>query len=750
MILAVVLMCGTANAQEQEQEQAQKQRPKRATVGVVLSGGGAKGMAHIGVLKVLEQAGIPIDIVTGTSIGSIVGGLYAIGYNAHSLDSMVRAQDWSYVITDKEDLSRQSLSDRKKQNTYLFSTGLTIGKKDLNAGGIIKGKNLAELFQQLCVGYTDSLDFNSDLRIPFACVATNIMDNSEVVFHSGRLPQAMRASMAIPAAFSPVRIGDMVLVDGGLKNNYPVDVAREMGADIVIGITLSGKPKTAEDIGGTMSIVGQIIDVNCVNKYDENKAITDLYMNVDPHGFSTASFTATAIDSLIRYGEEEAMRHWDEIIALKERIGIDSSYHPIIYHPLRPQVMTEKQYITGYTFDNMTPQAERFLRQKFNLQKTDSIDAKLAQELTTCMRMDLFYQTAECRLVPDKNGVRVVLSAGNRKSVQLHAGFRYDTEEYAALQLGLDIPLKTALPVNTDITLRLGKRLMVRGDLTVHPRSFTRPTLSYSFRRNDVDVYMNGDREYNILYNQFQGEFIPINFDLRHFNLQLGLRWDFMHYRNKLGAEDSPQVTLENEHFLSYRARIAYNSEDSWYFPTRGARFNAEYAYLTNNFAKIDDRDADGNIMSKKTGTSDVSANWRMSFTFGKRFTLQPMLYGRLLFGTIVPPVFGNTIGGDWFGHYVEQQMPFAGIGNMEYVDKQFVAAQLQAQQHIGGNSYILIRLAGAQHADKAKDLLDRRTLLGAQAAYYYNTMFGPVGATLGYSNRTKKPYFYLNLGFEF
>ena len=748
MILAVVLMCGTANAQEQEQ--AQQQRPKRATVGVVLSGGGAKGMAHIGVLKVLEQAGIPIDIVTGTSIGSIVGGLYAIGYNAHSLDSMVRAQDWIYVITDKEDLSRQSLSDRKKQNTYLFSTGLTIGKKDLNAGGIIKGKNLAELFQQLCVGYTDSLDFNSDLRIPFACVATNIMDNSEVVFHSGRLPQAMRASMAIPAAFSPVRIGDMVLVDGGLKNNYPVDVAREMGADIVIGITLSGKPKTAEDIGGTMSIVGQIIDVNCVNKYDENKAITDLYMNVDPHGFSTASFTATAIDSLIRYGEEEAMRHWDEIIALKERIGIDSSFHPIIYHPLRPQVMTEKQYVTGYTFDNMTPQAERFLRQKFNLQKTDSIDAKLAQELTTCMRMDLFYQTAECRLVPDKNGVRVVLSAGNRKSVQLHAGFRYDTEEYAALQLGLDIPLKTALPVNTDITLRLGKRLMVRGDLTVHPRSFTRPTLSYSFRRNDVDVYMNGDREYNILYNQFQGEFIPINFDLRHFNLQLGLRWDFMHYRNKLGAEDSPQVTLENEHFLSYRARIAYNSEDSWYFPTRGARFNAEYAYLTNNFAKIDDRDADGNIMSKKTGTSDVSANWRMSFTFGKRFTLQPMLYGRLLFGTIVPPVFGNTIGGDWFGHYVEQQMPFAGIGNMEYVDKQFVAAQLQAQQHIGGNSYILIRLAGAQHADKAKELLDRRTLLGAQAAYYYNTMFGPVGATLGYSNRTKKPYFYLNLGFEF
>ena len=114
----------------------------------MLSGGGAKGMAHIGVLKVLEKAGIPVDIVTGTSMGSIIGGLYAIGYNANALDSMVRVQDWGYVITDKEDLRNQSLSDRRKQNTYFYTTGLTIGKRDLQAGGFIKGKNLAELFQQ--------------------------------------------------------------------------------------------------------------------------------------------------------------------------------------------------------------------------------------------------------------------------------------------------------------------------------------------------------------------------------------------------------------------------------------------------------------------------------------------------------------------------------------------------------------------------------------------------------------------------
>ena len=712
----------------------------RKKVAVVLSGGGAKGMAHIGALKVLERAGIPIDIVTGTSMGSIIGGLYAIGYNAQSLDSMVRVQDWSYVITDREDLRRQSLNDRRKQNTYVYTTGMTIGKRNMQAGGIIKGKNLAELFQRLCTGYTDSIDFTHDLRIPFACVATNIIDNSEVDFHSGRLPQAMRASMAIPAAFSPVRMGDKVLVDGGLKNNYPADIAREMGADIIIGVTVQGAPKEAADLVGTMSILSQIIDVNCKNKYEENLAITDLHLSVDTKGYGSASFSHAAIDTLIRRGEEVAMRHWDDIMALKKRIGIDDSFRPVILQPLRPQVMTEKRRVTGFVFENMTPQDERFLKQKFHMSRIDSIDANLEQQITTSMRVDLFYQTAESRLMPEGDGVRVVLSAGNRKSVQLHAGVRYDTEEYAALQLGLDIPFKTAIPVNADITLRLGKRLKARGEITAHPRSFSRPTFSYSFSRNDVDLYVKGDLDYNIRYNQFQAEVLPFNFNLSRFNLQMGLRWDYMHYRNKLGSEAAKEFTLENEHFFSYRARAEYNSEDNWYFPSRGARFKAEYAYLTDDFTRLEDN----------TGMSEVSAHWRMSFSLGSRFTLQPMVYGRLLFGKTIPLVFSNAIGGNWFGHYVEQQMPFAGVGNVEYVDHQFVAAQLQAQQRMGSNHYALLRVAGAQYAEKTAQLLDHHTLFGVQAAYYYDTMFGPAGITIGSSNRTEKPYVFLNLGFEF
>ena len=734
-LLMAILMGGTMNAQQNDAQTARKK------VGVVLSGGGAKGMAHIGVLKVLERAGIPIDVVTGTSMGSIVGGLYAIGYNANTLDSIVREQDWNYVISDRENLHNQSLSDRQKQNTYVISTGLSIGKHDTTGGGLIRGKNLAELFNKLCIGYTDSLDFSRDLPIPFSCVATNIIDNSEVDFHSGHLPQAMRASMSIPAAFAPVRLGDMVLVDGGLRNNFPVDVAREMGAEIIIGVTVQGDAKEADEIGGTMSILSQIIDVNCKNKYEENIAITDLHIQVDTKGYGAASFTSAAIDTLIRRGQEEALRHWDEIRALKKKIGIDDLFQPTILHPLRPEVMTEQNLVVGFSFENMTPQDERFLRQKFNLSSRKYIDVNLEQEITTSMRIDLFYQTAECRLVPEGEGVRVVLSAGDRKSLQFHAGFRFDIEEYAAVQLGLDIPLKTAIPTDTEITLRLGKRTMARGVFTVHPRSFTRPMLSYTFRRNDLDVYLEGKIDHNIRYNQFQAEFTPINFNLKNFNFKLGLRWDFMHYRNKLGSETSKELMMNNEHFYSYSAQVNYNSEDNWHFPSRGSRFKAEYIYMTDNFTELDG----------KAGMSDINANWRTSFMVGRQLTIQPMFYGRLLLGPTTPLLLGNAIGGEWFGHYLQQQMPFAGLGNIEYVKNQFVAAQLQLQQRIGTSShYLLLRLASAQQADKLENLLNEKTLLGGQLAYYYNTIFGPVGASIGYNNKTKKTYFYLNLGFEF
>lgn len=712
---------------------------ERKKVAVVLSGGGAKGMAHIGALKIIEQAGIPVDIVTGTSMGSIIGGLYSIGYNATVLDSLVRLIDWSFVLSDREDTSLQSLRDRQKQNTYAFSRGFTFGKQNNNDGGLIKGKNLAQLFQKLCIGYTDSLDFNQ-LPIPFACVATDITDNSEYDFHSGRLPQAMRASMAIPAAFSPVRIGNKVLVDGGLRNNYPADLAREMGADIIIGVTVQGNPKTGEELGHTMSILSQIIDVNCKNKYDENLLITDVPIRVNTDGYSAASFSESAIQELIRRGEAEAMKHWDDLISLKQRIGIDDTFRPNRLTPKNPSALSEKIKVTAFVFENVTSHDEHFIRSKFNLHKCDSIDSAKEDKIATSMRLDLFYQNVDIHSVPDGDGYKIIFTAGNKKTSHVYLGGRFDSEEIVALQLNADFPLQVGIPIDADLTLRLGKRIMARGEMTLHPRSFTRPSLSYTFRHNDLDVYHEGERIHSFIYNQHRCALTPINFNLRNFNLQAGLYWDYLHFLDNTLTTGSHPINLENDHYFNFHVQLNYNSENQWYFPTHGSRLKVEYAYITDNFTQLDD----------KAGLSEVNANWRFSIPLSKRFTLRPMVYGRCLWGAKIPVIYGNSIGGEWFGHYLEQQMPFAGIGNMEFTDRHFMALQLEAQQNIANSHFILLRLAAAQHAEEFKHTFKQQTLLGYQLGYYYNTLLGPLGATIGYSNKTKEVNFYINLGFEF
>lgn len=714
-------------------------QPKRKKVAVVLSGGGAKGVAHIGALKVIEEAGIPIDIITGTSMGSIVGGLYSIGYRADVLDSIVRAQDWNTLLLDREDLSLQRIAEREKQNTYMISTGITLKKnKGLSAtGGIIKGKNLHSLFERLTSGYNDSIDFNT-LPIPFACVATDMVTFTEYDFHSGVLPQAMRASMAIPAVFTPVRIGGMVLVDGGMRNNYPADVAREMGADIIIGVAVPDEDKTAEDLGSTTSILKRIVDYNTKNKYDENVSITDVYIPVNTHNYSAASFNSAAIDTLINRGEEAARGHWDELVALRERIG---NYKP---KPQTPVVLLspDSVKITSVEFVDVSPIDEKYIRAKFHLRANDRLTSRQAELVTTAMRVDLFYQEPSFHLSKTDDGMKAVFTGGQKKASQLNLGVRFDTEEMVAMQVNADIPMRRALMTDVDLTLRLGMRIMARLDVAFYPGHLMRPTLSYIFHRDEINIYEKGEKDYNFSYNQHAAELAVLNFNVRNFTISGGIRWDYYHFPHVLKGKDSEtsKKTFDDDHFFSYYGRLDYNSENDWYFPARGSKLHAQYVYYTDDFAGL----------KGKAGMHDVSGMWRKSFTMGERFTLQPMLYGRMLFGSERPGILGNMIGGEWFGHKLAWQMPFAGVNYLEHVDPYLVAMQMQAQQRLGKNNYVLLRVAAAQQADDLENLLDRSTLLGSSLSYYYNTMFGPLGASVGYSNKTKEPYFYINLGFVF
>ena len=194
-----------------------------AKVAVVLSGGGAKGMAHIGVLRVLERAGIPIDIITGTSMGALIGGLYSIGYNAHELDSIVRSQDWMFLFSDQINRTHRSYAAKEKNDAFLLSIPFNNTTDLTKRGGIMKGQSIFNKFSDLTIGYHQLSSFNQ-LPIPFSCVATDLVTGREVIMDKGSLPLAMRASMSVPGFFEPVREDSMILVDGGILNNFPVNI----------------------------------------------------------------------------------------------------------------------------------------------------------------------------------------------------------------------------------------------------------------------------------------------------------------------------------------------------------------------------------------------------------------------------------------------------------------------------------------------------------------------------------------------
>lgn len=308
---------------------------QRLKVGLVLGGGGAKGAAEVGVLKAIEESGIPIDYIAGTSIGSIVGGLYSLGYRAADLDSLFSNQNWISLLSGREDAYRSKIVKQEDGVTYLFGFPVknTNKSKISKRHGMLRGEkilafldSLADLKQMARTGQPldDSLSFD-DLPIPFRCVAFDIKELREVILADGNLPLAMRASMAIPGAFRPVELDSARLVDGGMINNLPVDVVRQMGADVVIAIDLQQNKhddykSPLRFLGGLGGVAKWLADRPDIAKYNVNRTQADVYINPVLGDLGVTDFKPAAIQQMIKIGEETGQSYLAELQTLKQKV----------------------------------------------------------------------------------------------------------------------------------------------------------------------------------------------------------------------------------------------------------------------------------------------------------------------------------------------------------------------------------------------------------------------------------------------
>lgn len=389
--------------------QADVGRPK---VGLVLSGGGAKGMAHVGVLRVLEELQVPVDIVVGTSAGSAVGALYASGMDVHEIEERFIDMDWVSSFQDDPGRAYKPVRRKRQDWRYSVSPGIGVRSDGLHlGGGIIAGQNLGFILNELTRDASLVEDFDK-LAIPFRAVATDLETGEEVVIGSGNLSEAIRASMSIPGVYAPVTMDGRLLVDGGVANNLPVSVARNLGADIVIAVDITDPLLEREDIREAFSVVGQLTTMMTRQNTEQQLELLtdqDILIRPDLEGLSSADFYKAP--ALFELGASGARKHAGELHHLS--VGDDHwdrFRSRLTEHSFSPGV------ITGIRIDDRSRLAGDFLRQRIRQQTGEPLDVDALEEDLNRIYGLGYYETVSYSLVPTDAGGTDLLIRVREKS----------------------------------------------------------------------------------------------------------------------------------------------------------------------------------------------------------------------------------------------------------------------------------------------------------------------------------------------
>jgi len=709
----------------------------RKKVGLVLSGGGAKGMAHIGAIKIIEEAGIPIDYVVGTSMGSIIGGLYSIGYTPEQMDSMVRKQDWGFLLSDQRQRKDMNMQEREADEKYVISVPFSKSAIQDLTGGLIKGQNISNLFSELTLGYHDSINFNK-LPIPFACVSENIVKGEEYVFHEGILSTAMRASMAIPGVFTPVRLDSMVLVDGGVVNNYPVNVAKQMGADVIIGVDVQSELKTANELENAGAILGQLIDLMGQDTYLKNLKETDVLIKVDVKGYSAASFSKNAVDSLIHRGLMAAEAQKGALMKLKKEIGLPEDYRPIREHTYQP---VEWIMIKDIHFKGLDEKDTEWVMKRCGLEENAFNSIQRIEGATSIILANTSYSNISYNLLQNNDGTYDLYYMLNKKNEsRINIGVRFDSEEIASLLINARTTIKSKLPSYVSASIRLGKRYGAQITYGIETSPLSTLGLSYQYMYSDIDYHWLGKRSFTTTFDRHTAEISYSNVWLRNFRFGMGVKYELYDYGRFLHMIGSEGFEVNKEHFYTYFANLHYETYDKAYFPSKGIKFHSSYSLNTDNFLEYKDR----------TPFSIVSGVFEGVVPITPRFAILPFVSGRLIFGENIPFSKMNAMGGDAMEQYLPEQLPFAGTNQVELMNNTLLIGGMKFRQKIGNVHYLTLTGNYALSSGKITNILNEENMFGCSIGYGMNSMFGPLEASFNYTNHSKKVGFYINLGYKF
>lgn len=717
-------------------------------VGLVLSGGGAKGLAHIGALKIIEDSGVRIDYIGGTSMGAIVGALYASGYNARQLDSIFNLLDFDQLIQDE--IPRNSKTFYEKGETEKYAVTLPFdGFKVSFPSGLSKGQNVYNLFSQLTAHVNNVNDF-SKLPIPFFCIATNVETGGEVVLDKGYLPQAISASGALPTIFAPVIINDTVYVDGGVVNNYPVDKLKAKGMDIIIGVDVQDTLRSRKELNSAFEVLVQINNYRTINAMVDKRKKTDIYINPNIDDYTVVSFDQGR--KIIDAGEFEA----EKMLKKMQDVASRQKSKPI---PKINPIKKKKIYVQDVEINGNVHYTRSYVLGKLKLRIPDSISYKILNEGINNLSATGSFEDINYQLVELKNGAYTIkfdLIESDSKTL-LRLGAHYDDLYRTGVLINVT---KKRVITNNDIAsfdFVVGDNLRYNFNYYIDKGYYWSIGLNsrYSFFEKSVTTnFIIPERleDPNLQLNRLQLKYGDLTNQLyletlfrRSFLLGAGVEHKWLRYLSEtigIDENNNPRTIFEDTNYISTYGYLIYDTFDNSFFPNSGFYFDGDFhLYLL------------ANGMNKNFSQFSIAkAKAAYAKSFSKKFTIVVSTEGGFKIGGKDTRSFDFFVGGFGFKG-INNIIPLYGVEALTLRGDTYLKSAITLDYELVKKHHLNITANISNVGDglfETGEWIDRINYSAYVIGYGLETFLGPLQLKYAYSPEMKKGEWHVSAGYSF
>ncbi|PWA11425.1 patatin-like phospholipase family protein [Flavobacterium laiguense] len=709
--------------------------PRNPKIGLVLSGGGAKGFAHIGVLKVLEEAGIKIDYIGGTSMGAVIGGLYAMGYNAKQIDSIIKVTNFSNILNDF--IPRSSKNFYEKRNDELYALTLPFNKFKIGSPeALSKGMYNFNLLSRLTLPVRHVRDFNA-LRIPFLCIGTNIALGEQVVFDKGILAQALAGSSSLPSVFSPVVIDGNLIIDGGVINNYPIQEVKKLGADIIIGVDVQNGLLNKDQLKSATKIFFQITNLQMIERMKENAEKTDIYIKPNVINYGVVSFDKAS--EIIKKGEDATFAVYEKIALLADK--------SVPYHKPGLHLETDSLSIATIKVNELENYSRDYIIGKLHVKPETKISFKDLESGVNNLNGTQNFSAVSYYF--DKNGEQDDLILNLTESpikTNLKFGLHYDGLYKSAVLVNLTNK-KTFLKNDfLSVDLALGDNVRYYFDYYID-NGFR---LSYGFKSQfnqfneniSNNIYKRDTQEtnsINIDYSNMSNQVYIQSIFAQKFLIGVGAEFEYLKITSETLDVDS---NITNSTYSSVFGYVKYDSYDNKYFPKSGWYFSGNpqfYMFSSDHSSNFEPF----SILSAEAGIAKTIFN---------KTTIKLQAEAGASIGSASVPYFDFVLGG--YGFYTTNYFKyFYGYDFLSLAANSYLETTITLDYEIFKKNHINFSANYANLENNLYDSLDWFSwpkYSGYALGYGLETIIGPVEVKYSWSPETNSSHLWFTVGFLF